>query len=42
MFKDGAVEGRVDADVYGEEAEDFTQGTRFGEPRKDRTGADGL
>lgn len=27
MFKEGAVEGRVDADVYGEEAEDYTQGT---------------
>ena len=26
MFKEGAVEGRVDAEVYGEEAEDFTQG----------------
>ncbi|MCJ1284548.1 Glycosyl phosphatidyl inositol anchor synthesis [Xylographa opegraphella] len=25
MFKEGAVEGRVHADVYGEEAEDFTQ-----------------
>lgn len=27
MFKEGAVLGRIDADVYGEEAEDFTQGT---------------
>ena len=26
MFKEGAVPGRVDAEVYGEEAEDFTQG----------------
>jgi phosphatidylinositol glycan class N len=26
MFKEGAVPGRVDADSYGEEAEDFTQG----------------
>ena len=26
MFKEGAVPGRVDADVYGEEAEDYTQG----------------
>ncbi|MCJ1390021.1 Glycosyl phosphatidyl inositol anchor synthesis [Xylographa bjoerkii] len=25
MFKEGAVEGRVHADVYGEEAEDYTQ-----------------
>ncbi|KAH0558997.1 Glycosyl phosphatidyl inositol anchor synthesis [Trichoglossum hirsutum] len=25
MFKEGAVPGRVDAEVYGEEAEDFTQ-----------------
>lgn len=25
MFKEGAVPGRVDADVYGEEAEDYTQ-----------------
>lgn len=25
MFKEGAVPGRVDADMYGEEAEDFTQ-----------------
>ena len=25
MFKEGAVPGRIDADVYGEEAEDFTQ-----------------
>ncbi|KAI9879141.1 MAG: Glycosyl phosphatidyl inositol anchor synthesis [Pleopsidium flavum] len=25
MFKEGAVEGKIDADVYGEEAEDFTQ-----------------
>ncbi len=27
MFKEGAVEGRIDADVYGKEAEDYTQGT---------------
>ena len=26
MFKEGAVPGKVDAEVYGEEAEDFTQG----------------
>ena len=26
MFKEGAVEGRVSADTYGEEAEDYTQG----------------
>ncbi len=26
MFKEGAVEGRVDADVYSEEEEDYTQG----------------
>lgn len=26
MFKEGAVPGRVDADSYGKEAEDFTQG----------------
>lgn len=26
MFKEGAVPGRVDADVYSEEAEDYTQG----------------
>lgn len=26
MFKEGAVEGRVDADSYGEEFEDFTSG----------------
>ena len=26
MFKEGAVPGRVDAEVYGEEAEDYTQG----------------
>ena len=26
MFKEGAVPGRVDAEVYAEEAEDFTQG----------------
>ncbi|KAI9774780.1 MAG: Glycosyl phosphatidyl inositol anchor synthesis [Candelina submexicana] len=25
MFKEGAVEGRVDADTYGEEAEDYTK-----------------
>ncbi|KAI9821171.1 MAG: Glycosyl phosphatidyl inositol anchor synthesis [Pycnora praestabilis] len=25
MFKEGAVEGRIDAEVYGEEFEDFTQ-----------------
>lgn len=25
MFKEGAIPGRIDADVYGEEAEDFTQ-----------------
>lgn len=25
MFKDGAMPGRVDADMYGEEAEDYTQ-----------------
>lgn len=27
MFREGAVEGRIDAHVYGKEAEDFTQGT---------------
>jgi phosphatidylinositol glycan class N len=32
MFKEGAVEGRVDADVYGAEAEDFTQGTQHISP----------
>lgn len=26
MFKEGAVSGRIDADVYAEEAEDYTQG----------------
>ncbi len=26
MFKEGAVPGRVDADVYADEAEDFTLG----------------
>ncbi len=26
MFKEGAVSGRVDADMYAEEAEDYTQG----------------
>ena len=26
MFKEGAVKGRIDADTYGEEAEDYTQG----------------
>ena len=37
MFKEGAVEGRVDAEVYGEEAEDYTQGRhirRFWKRRK--------
>ena len=29
MFKEGAVPGRVDADTYGEEFEDFTKGTKF-------------
>lgn len=28
MFKEGAVPGRVDADTYGEEFEDFTKGTQ--------------
>lgn len=28
MFKEGAVGGRVDADVYSAEAEDYTQGTQ--------------
>ena len=42
MFKEGAMEGRVDADVYGEEAEDFTQGTIWGEAYNLRMMADGL
>ena len=29
MFKEGAVEGRVSAETYSEEAEDFTQGRRM-------------
>ena len=29
MFKEGAVPGKVDADCYSEEAEDFTRGTSF-------------
>jgi len=28
MFREGAVPGRIDADTYGEEFEDFTKGTR--------------
>lgn len=29
MFKEGAVPGRIDADTYGKEAEDFTLGTQY-------------
>lgn len=29
MFKEGAVEGRIDAEVYGEEFEDYTKGRNF-------------
>lgn len=29
MFKEGAVSGRVDAETYGEEFEDFTMGTQL-------------
>ena len=28
MFKEGAVKGRIDTETYGEEFEDFTQGTK--------------